>query len=134
MISALLVAPRLSQLTRAQTTRLAFSHPLPLLPALRGMTSNCFPPPDWLAGAYFVHLGPREYPGSASSRGGAGPTSSVERSAVAGGQDEDGGGTATTSTPQAPPRRTMGGSSTREAFRFEGFPDVPGKDTVAPDF
>lgn len=80
---------------------------------------------DWLAGAYFVHLGPREYPGSVSARGG----SSIERTAAG---EEDGGAPGEA---QAPPRRAMGGSATREAFRFEGFPDVAGKDAaVAPDF
>eukprot|EP00903_Cladosiphon_okamuranus_P013995 g13014.t2 len=82
-----------------------------------------------LSGAYFVHLGPREYPGSVSSRGAAG--TSIERTAAGGNED----GVAPGSQQAPPPRRAMRGSSTREAFRFEGFPDVAGKDAVvAPDF
>ncbi|CAM9326129.1 unnamed protein product [Ectocarpus sp. 4 AP-2014] len=93
----------------------------------------------WLAGAAFVHLGPREYPGSVSSRGGAGTAPGFER--IVAGEDENGG------AQQAPQtqRRAMGGSSTREAFQFEGFPDVGGssgggggggggKGVVPPDF
>ncbi|CBJ31639.1 expressed unknown protein [Ectocarpus siliculosus] len=91
----------------------------------------------WLAGAAFVHLGPREYPGSMSSRGGASTAPGIER--IAAGEDGNGG------AQQAPQtkRRAMGGSSTREAFQFEGFPDVGGsgggsggvgKGVVPPDF
>lgn len=94
---------------------------------------------DWLAGAAFVHLGPREYPGSVSSRGGAGTAPGVER--IVAGEDESGG--AQQQAPQTQ-RRALGGSSTREVFQFEGFPDVSGggsggssgsvKGVIPPDF
>lgn len=73
----------------------------------------------WLAGEYFVHLGPREYPGSASRSAG------IERQVDGGG----GGGEAA-----AAPRRTIGGSTARDAFSFEGFPDAGGNNAVPPDF
>ncbi|CAB1117016.1 unnamed protein product [Ectocarpus sp. CCAP 1310/34] len=92
----------------------------------------------WLAGAAFVHLGPREYPGSVSSRGSAGTAPGFERIVV--GEDENGGAQQVPQTQG----RAMGGSSTREAFQFEGFPDVGGggsgggsgvgKGVVPPDF
>lgn len=72
----------------------------------------------WLAGEYFVHLGPREYPGSASRSAG------VERTV-----EGKGGGEAA-----AAPRRTIGSSTTRDAFSFEGFPDAGKSDVVPPDF
>lgn len=74
----------------------------------------------WLAGEYFVHLGPREFPGSSASR-----RSAVERKV-------DGEGAGSGTAPEKP-RRTIGESTTREAFSFEGFPDAA-RGAVKPDF
>lgn len=84
----------------------------------------------WLAGDFFVHLGPREYPGALSSRSSllnssptiertVGEEAGANEEAVVGGGGED---TA---------RRLVERRGTRDAFHFEGFPEVG---SVRPDF
>lgn len=77
----------------------------------------------YLAGEYFVHLGPREYPGTLVNRSSGSPT--IERTiggangdAGSGGNDDAG-------------RRLVERGGKREPFHFEGFPDVG---SVTPDF
>lgn len=87
-----------------------------------------------LAGDFFVHLGPRDYPGSQNGRSSSwGTTGAVERTVgsdsvimdggVTGGVEEGGVDNAA--------RRLVERRGNREAFHFEGFPEVG---SVRPDF
>lgn len=70
----------------------------------------------WLAGDYFVHLGPRIYPGASPRSKGGVERPSLERSVDDGRQEEENDASGL--------RRGLGGSATRDPFHFEGFPDV----------
>lgn len=71
----------------------------------------------WLAGDYFVHFGPRIYPGASPRSKEGVERPSLERSVDDGQQEEE--------NDTSGPRRGFGGrSATRDPFHFEGFPDV----------
>lgn len=71
----------------------------------------------WLAGDYFVHFGPRIYPGASPRSKGGVEGAGLERSVDDGRQEEENEALGL--------RRVFGDrSATRDPFHFEGFPDV----------